>query len=157
MKKYAYILSFFAVLLLLNACSKAAYYEQSISLPENGWAYDDLKQFEIEITDNEKFFDLILDISHSPSFGFENLYVKVLTIFPTGEEIEDKVSLQLADELDQWEGKCNAVECTVSILLQNKIYFKDKGKHLISFEQYNREDPLPGINSLTLKVIELDI
>ena len=121
-----------------------------------GWEYKDQKIFEIEISDDSTYYDLILDVNHSIEYSFENIYVNVHTTFPSGEKTTDKVSLQLTDDLDQWQGKCNNSACNVSILLQERVYFKELGKYTIAFEQFNRRNPLIGIQSLTLKLLKLE-
>ena len=138
------------------ACNESAYYKQSIEITEGSWAFENPVNFEIDIDDIESYFDLILDVDHSPEYSYENLYVNIHTTFPSGEKVTDLVSLQLTDNLDQWEGKCNANQCTVSILLQNRVYFKEKGKHTISIEQYNRENPIEGVMALTMKMLAID-
>ncbi len=148
------ILLFFAIL-SFSACNSNIYYKQTSTIADHKWDQSDLKNFEFEIDNNEAYYDLILEIDHSVDFKFENIYVNINTLFPNGEEVKDEVSLQLADHLDQWQGKCNSKNCVTSILLQNNVYFKEKGNHKITIEQYNRENPLEGINSLTLKIVEL--
>ncbi|WP_235298609.1 gliding motility lipoprotein GldH [Portibacter marinus] len=145
----------FSLLAVLIACSDDVYYEQSFDLAEGQWSYDDQATFAFEIEDVEDYFDLVLDLKHSADYVFENVYVQMHTTFPSGETVTDEVSLQLADALDQWEGQCNQSTCEVSILLQNRVRFKEVGEYELAIEQYNRQNPLPGIESLTLKIIAL--
>ena len=140
----------------LLACNDDVYYKQSYGVADGNWSYDESLTFIFEVNDTEAYYDLILDIEHDIEYLYENVYVKIHTTFPSGEKVTDQVSLQLADALDQWEGKCSGSSCKVSILLQNRIFFKEAGTHKIEIEQYNRVDPLIGIEELTLKIVELD-
>ncbi|GLR19796.1 gliding motility lipoprotein GldH [Portibacter lacus] len=146
----------FSLLVFLIACNNDVYYKQSYAIPSSGWEYDTPATFEFNVDDLETYFDLILDVDHSIDYVYENTYVKIHTTFPSGEKITDQVSLQLADDLDQWEGKCSGTNCTVSILLQNRVFFKEAGKHIIEIEQFNRVEPLMGINSLELKIVNAE-
>ncbi len=138
--------------MLLIACNSSVYYEQSINFPDGVWQYDNVANFEFEIQDTEQRFDLILDVNHSVDYRFENNYVKIHTSFPEGNKTEDQLSLELTDNLDQWQGECNSKRCVASILLQENVYFKVAGKYQIGIEQFNRVDSLSGMNSLTLKL-----
>lgn len=140
-------------ILLLAACDSDVYFMKTEVIEESSWAFDDPKIFEFDIKDTTQRYDLILTLSHSVDYLYENLYVKIYTTFPTGNTIEDKVSLELADKLDQWEGKCKGNKCKVSILLQENIYFKEAGDYNIKMEQFNRISPLQGIEKLTLKIV----
>ncbi len=151
--KYLWLFTF---LLLEVSCEKAPYFQQSLEIPQSQWKYDDLKDFSIDITDIDQYYDLVLDVNHATDYSYENIYVKIHTTFPSGEEVSDEVSFQLADDLDQWEGTCKNEICNVSILLRNRIYFDEVGIHKISIEQFNRVDPLEGINKLTMKLILLE-
>jgi len=145
-----------SILAFCLACEQGVYFEQSFLIPEGQWNYEEVAQFDFVVDSPETYFDLVLEVEHSPEYTYENTYVKIHTLFPDGEEVTDEVSLQLADGLDQWEGQCNSSSCNVTILLQEKVRFADAGKHQIRIEQYNRENPLTGIHQLRLKIIEVD-
>lgn len=147
---------FFFFCISLFACSEDLYFAQSVQLDDGMWSYDEKVVFDFEVNDTLVYYDLMLDIEHDVEYTYENIYVKIHTSFPTGEKVSDEVSLQLADQLDQWQGKCSGTSCKVSILLQNRIFFKDLGQHKIEIEQFNRIDPLVGINELTLKIKEFE-
>jgi gliding motility-associated lipoprotein GldH len=138
------------------ACNDNVYYKQSIDIEDAAWPYGKILDFEFEITDTSAYYDLVLDVKHDIDFTYENTYVKIKTLFPSGEEVTDQVSLQLADELDQWEGDCSGNSCTVSILLQNEVFFKEAGSYKLAIEQFNRVDPLEGIESMELKIISVE-
>lgn len=137
------------------ACNSNIFYEQNHSFEDGKWLYDEAADFSFSVPDTVAHYDLVLEVIHDPSFTYENIYVKIHTTFPAGNKITDEVSLQLADHLDQWEGKCKGKKCKVNLLLQSDVYFKAAGEHKISIEQYNRVDPLEKINGLTLKILSL--
>lgn len=143
-------LIFASSLLILLSCNSNIFYEQTVAFPENIWQYENVAHFEFNIQDTTRRYDLILDVDHSVDFRFENNYVKIHTTFPEGNKTEDQVSLELTDNLDQWQGDCNSKKCVVSILLQENVYFNQTGLYQIDIEQYNRVDSLTGMNSLTL-------
>jgi gliding motility-associated lipoprotein GldH len=138
------------------SCSKDVYFQQKEVISNAMWSFDDPKTFSFEIKDTSSFFDLILDVKHATDFSYENLYVKIQTVFPDGRKTDDQVSLELADDFDQWQGKCNSNFCTVNIVLQSGVYFREVGKHTLEIEQFNRENPIEGIKEMTLKLVKLD-
>ena len=105
--------------------------KESISDP---WPYDDNKKFDFEITDNTKTYDLILILTHSDVFSYENIYLNATTIFPDGSKTTNPVSLPIE--------------------MSSASYFKSNGKYSIILEQYSRKDSLEGISAIELKVLE---
>lgn len=138
------------------SCDDDVYYKQAIDIENAAWSYSEILDFEFEIRDTSAYFDLVLDVKHDVDFTYENTYVKITTVFPSGEQVTDQVSLQLADELDQWEGDCSGNLCRVSIILQNNVFFKEAGSYKLAVEQFNRVDPLQGIQSMELKIISVE-
>lgn len=140
------------LLFLLWSCSESYVLEESFEIPKQTWNYQDSMLIKVPVTDTKQRYNLYLDVEHSTEFAYQNLYVRINTAFPSGERVADKVSLELADDTGQWHGKCNSQDCTLRIVLQENIYFKEAGEHQISIEQYMRQDALEGVNGLSFKL-----
>lgn len=144
----------FSILLLnLSSCGPNVIFDQKESISDP-WPYDDIKKFDFEITDNAKTYDLILILTHSDVFSYENIYLNATTIFPDGSKTTNPVSLQLADKNGGWIGDCTGDNCSIPIEMSSASYFKSNGKYSIILEQYSRKDSLEGISAIELKVLE---
>ena len=113
--------------------------------------------FEFEVKDTQKVYNQILEVDHTKSYGFQNMYVKTKTIFPSGKETEQVLSLELANRIGFWLGACDKEECELEIPIQNRIYFPEKGTYQFILEPYMRVDPLPGIRQIALKIEETEL
>ncbi len=143
---------FFVILLLFSSCGPSYYYDQTESIPENGWFYDDMKTFEINIEDTLKIYNLYLDLEHDKSFPKQNLYVQIHTSFPGGEQIKEQLSINLMDKTGLWHGDCSGEECDLRVNIQQGAFFNAVGKHKIAIEQFMRIDPVPSIISVSLRI-----
>lgn len=147
---------FFKYLLFLVFCSfgcRGDYiFEKEIEIADNSWRYDYVLNFDFEIEDISKKYDLLLNVTHGVDYGFQNLYVKFRTGYPSGEEKEQTVSLELAGKSGIWNGKCGGEICEVEIPLQVNAVFEEAGKHSISIEQFMRKNPLPEVREMALKI-----
>ncbi len=144
-----------AFILLLSACSEGFLYQKTLEVPEEGWTYQDTLEFNFNIADTSLFYALFLDVEHAGNYGFQNLYVQFHTTFPSGKTETKLVSLELAAATGVWNGRCKGNDCTVEIPLQARAHFVEAGPHRLAVEQYMRQNPLPGIKSMTLKIKEL--
>lgn len=140
------------LLCLFSSCGGDYIFQQTIKMEDAGWGYGDPLHFDFEITDLSKQYDLILEVVHSGDYGFQNLYVKFNTVYPSGEQKEQVVSLELAGKSGIWNGDCSGNTCAVSIPLQVKALFQDAGKHRITVEQFMRKNPLRGIEEMALLI-----
>ena len=145
-----------ALCLLLAGCGDDVIYEKTLDVPDGTWVYEDTLNFDFDITDTAQSYGLLLDVTHAGDFGFQNLYVQFHTTYPSGNKETQLVSLELAARSGIWNGKCSGNECTVEIPLQEKAIFKEPGRHTLSVEQYMRQNTLPGINSMALRIKKSD-
>ena len=90
--------------------------------------------------------DIVLD--HEETYGYQNLYVRTTTIFPSGKEVNSVTSLELINTDGSWSGDMGENCCKVEIPLQQKFTFPEVGAYTWTVEPYMRIDTINGINSL---------
>jgi len=149
------LLIFFSLSFLLFSCGENYVFEKKNSIPEDVWTYSDSLIFKFSIADTNKIYDLYLDISHHPSYAYQNLYTRINTVFPGGRRLRTELSLELANKGGVWHGDCSSESCRLSIPIQQKAYFNQMGDHKIVLEQYMRKDSILGIQEFTLKLKEV--
>lgn len=139
-------------LLLLTACGPDYHFKESVDIPNDDWTYDQVLDFEFEITDTLQIYNLILDITHHKDYAYQNLYTQISTYFPSGEAISKTLSLELANTAGQWQGKCSGTYCTLRIPIQEGAYFNIPGIYKISLAQFMRSDPTRGVKNISFFV-----
>lgn len=142
----------FLGLLLFVSCQPKAVLDEKKTFPEGQWLHADTLDFGVDIADTLGKYDLFLDLEHSPDFPNQNLYIKIYTRFPDGQRPGKLVSLELADKSGAWFGRCNNKRCRLTIPIQERAFFDNPGPYVFTLEQYTRLDPLPGINSVGMRI-----
>ena len=145
--KYS-VLFFLAAFFFLASCSPGYDYEKQYELTGGYWAQDDTLDFAFSIEDTLAIYNLYLEVEHSASYGYQNLYTKIYTQFPSGERIEELLSLELADKAGVWLGNCNSESCVLKIPIQEGAYFNQAGEYAVTVKQYMRVNPVEGIRSI---------
>lgn len=143
------------VVFLFSSCGPTPIFEQKIICPSE-WNYQDTLRFSYEVKDTNIAYSMYLTIDHAKTFGFENIYFKILTHFPDGHSIQNVVSMDLMDKSGLWLGKCNDINCSLSIPISLNAYFKQKGMHDMQLIQHSRLEKLLGVHSLELLIIPVD-
>ncbi len=146
------LLSFAA--LFLTACGPNYLYQNEQDFGDNGWTYQDSLVSIFNISDTTAIYDLELSVTHSKNFSFQNFYVRIHTVFPTGERLSEEVSLEVADKSGTPFGQCGSEACQLVIPIQQGAYFDLAGDYQITIEQFSRKDPLPGIQQLAFGIID---
>lgn len=147
------ILYLFLLTIFTLGCNGDIFFQETQNIPEGVWNYDRMVKFPFMMSDTTGKYDIHLEIDHDRTFGYQNVYIKIHTVFPDGDTTEQLVPLELSDGMGQWEGICKGSECKRLIPLLIGTTFKDAGEYEIIFEQFTREAALKGVNSLRLEII----
>jgi len=126
-----------------------AFYSGSQDVPAP-WAYEEALTFQVEVVDTSSVYSMELLIKHAKDFGYENIYFKVKTDFPTIQDREELLNIELASKAGQWMGKCNSESCKVKVYMLDRFRFPEPGSYSFSFEQYTRDDSLEGMENIDL-------
>lgn len=118
--------------------------------PDNKWITGDVKTIRIPSEDTIQAYQLDVIVKHSDEYAFQNLYIRILTTYPSGKEISSVTSLELADTNGSWSGDCSSSSCIIELPLQQRFTFPEKGEYKWSIEPYMRMDTIEGIKSLTV-------
>ncbi len=147
-----FILLLLSFLALLPGCKPDYILDQTQTVIDGVWDETDVKEFAFEIADTTCRYDVLLDIQHADTYGFQNLYVKIHTFYPQTESKAQPLSIELADKVGKWHGKCRGGICRTPVMLQENVKFTEIGKYRIALEPYMRMDPVQGINALKLMI-----
>lgn len=149
------LLSLFLFVATVTACSENFVFSAEQSVPAAEWKYADTLGFSIPIADTTKRYNLYLDIQHTASYAYQNIYLNVTTQYPSGKVVSELLPIDFADKTGHWFGDCDMDKCELRVNIQRNAFFNEMGTHRIIFEQYLRENPLSGIQSLALRMEEV--
>jgi gliding motility-associated lipoprotein GldH len=141
---------FFLGALLLWSCGEQHFYAEQRSIDRAEWHYVDTLSYQVEIKDTIARYDIGMKIIHGTEFSFQNLYIKIITVFPDGETVSQTLPIDLADHTGIWYGDCGNRECSVEVRLQSNARFDRLGNHLFKVIQYMREDPIREVGEVML-------
>ncbi len=153
MKSFMYTIIVFFLFCMVG-CGDGASYSETQSIPDGIWKYEEPMVFSFDVSSPDIVNDLVLSLAYGTGFGYQNLYVKIITEYPSKKIIEDIVSLNLTDGRGSFKGNCSGSTCTTDILLQESFRFKEIGNHTIKIYQHSRESELQSITGGTLKLFQ---
>ncbi len=138
------------------SCGPKIVYEKEVDIKNETWTYKDSINFDFEIQDTNKIYNIWFDIKHKASYPFQNLYLNIFTLFPQKERIKQQLSIELCDQTGKWLGKKKSDYVTYKLKIQEGAFFNKAGKYQITLEQFMRMDSIQGINRIGIRLEETE-
>ena len=134
------------------SCGPSPTFSERIEVNPDGWPLAEPIRFTAPVPDSTTVYNLNLIVDHSTEYRYENIYLKIKTIFPDRPEKEEQLNIDLATQIGKWVGKCSADNCKTKVYLLENFKFPSPGDYTFQLQQYTRNEELKGINSLQMEL-----
>lgn len=144
------------MVLLAAACKppKLDVYEKNIEIPAHAWAYDYHPVFEMNVApeDTAYFYNIYVNVRHTAAYPYSNIWLLVDTKVPGDSLRQQRVELPLADMSGKWLGSGVDDIYEHRIPIQQNAKLGKAGQYKFSFEQNMRQNPLPHVMNVGLRI-----
>jgi len=139
-------------LLFCSSCDKNQLYEKNLEIAKDTWFTTDVKTFAVMIDDTLVPYRFYINVRHANWYPFNNLWVRFSATCPDGTTSEEKLQLKLSNDdqtgwLGDGLGDIYDLRCPVTPKIR-----REKGKYVFQIQQVMRQDPLPGLMAVGLRV-----
>ena len=141
---------------LCFSCENEAVYDQYQAIQNTSWEKNKEYYFTFLIEDISVPYDLTLEVRNNNMYPYQNLWVFCSEELPIGPLKRDTIECMLADEFGKWYGHGISLFQS-SFPIRSAYYFPVKGQYTFSFRQGMRNDQLPGIQEIGLRVLPSSI
>lgn len=159
-------------LLGLQSCLQSPFYQKSYDIPGNKWQVDHKLPFIVDIADTGIYYNMFLLFRHTNNYPYSNIWMK-MSIKGPGDSIFRSVRIEvpLATPQGQWLGTGmgeifeqrrmlvvdhNALPVTLDMISVAESSYNDifskKGRYEIRLEHNMREDALPDVLHVGLRI-----
>ena len=114
-------------MILFTGCDPEMVYDHYVSLENGRWKWNDVAEFEMDITDTISLNNIFVQVRHSTDYPMSNLYMFVYVKGPNGQFRKDTVNLILATPEGQWIGKGAGRLRELSLLYKSQTRFGEPG------------------------------
>lgn len=140
--KYVLIIG---VTTILIGCQSNKYYEEFKQVENASWKAKEQLSFQVNAIDSNTKYDLFVVVRNTKSYKYQNLYLFVDIMAPSGKLERDTIECLLADVGGKWFGNSAGDVIDNKIWFRTNFQFKELGKYHFLFEQAMREDELKEI------------
>lgn len=139
---------------LLAACDPNRVFEQNIDFPNNSWDVQQKPTFAFAIQDTAARYDVYFNVRHASAYGFYNLYVKHTLTGPAGPVGPPLLHQLLLMDAKTGEPKGSGTGdiYDIQLLALPRQRFARPGTYTLTLEQYMRQDQLPGVMAVGVRV-----
>lgn len=140
------------MLFALASCEKNRVYEKNISIDKYLWNSKTVASFSVTISDTTQLYNIYVNIRHADLYPFQNIWLQIGTEFPDGTNANRRMEIMLANDEGKWHGEGLGDIWDFRALVQENAFFKSGGTYTFTLAQNMRQDPLPGIMAVGLRV-----
>ena len=154
-QRFALRAAFVAVLLcVLSACDPNRVFEQNIDFANNSWDVQQKPAFTFAIEDTAAVYDVHFNVRFASVYGYYNLYVKHTLTGPAGPVGQPGLHQMLLMDPKTGEPKGSGTGdiYDIQFLALPKQHFAKAGQYTLTLEQYMRQDQLPGLMAMGVRV-----
>ena len=149
--KYLLLLSL-ALIFITSACQDSPVFENYIDIPNHEWNKENIARFEVEITDSIQLHNISVNIRNTGKYPYSNLWLFIKQIDPDGKISEEKFECHLASDTGEWYGSGFGNIFDLQMLYKPAIIFTKPGLYTFEMVQGMRDENLPGIVNIGLKI-----
>lgn len=149
-----YWLYAFSLAILCAACDPSRVYEENHTIEKNLWYIDTVLTFTFTIEDTTVPYNIYYNVRNAVSYPYHNLYLTYYLYDAEGKQLSGR--LQDLTLFDATTGK--PLGDGLGDIFDHQILsvaaytFKRKGIYTFKIKQYMRQDPLPDIMSVGIRV-----
>jgi len=153
-KRQNILLGLLCLLAVFTGCDANRVFEENQDIEENQWPIALAPNFSFEITDTTQQYHVYFNVRNAIQYPFYNLYLRHYLVGPDGQQLSSALhEMYLMDPKtgkplgngtgDIFDHRFRAIK---------NIRFPKAGTYQIKLNQYMRQDPLPGIMAVGVRV-----
>lgn len=134
------------------ACDRSIHYSENYKLDGGKWSMFDPAKYSCSIDDTVKTYNIELSLRTSTDYPYRNIYLFVMTTFPSGNAVTDTLNTMVTDERGNWLGKGTGDLRELTIPYKSNVYFPESGEYHFRVIQGMRDTLLQGVYDMGMKI-----
>lgn len=139
-------------LLATLSCNHNRVYEVYQTLETEGWHKDTIPTFHFEIADTLSIYNVFVNIRNKNNYPYSNLWLFIDIEAPDQSVLRDTFEISLARPDGKWLGKGIGNLFDLQALYKRNVYFPVSGTYTIHLQQGMRNELLPGVNDIGIRI-----
>jgi len=134
------------------SCDNSTWYSGNYRLDDEKWSMYDPAKYTCSIEDTVRTYDIEFSLRTSTDYPYRNMYLFIVTSFPSGTMVTDTLNAMVADEKGRWMGKGAGDLRELTIPYKSNVYFPEKGEYHFRVIHGMRDTVLKGVYDVGMKI-----
>ena len=134
------------------SCDRTTLFSDSYTIEEKKWSMYDPAKFACTVEDTTTAFDIKFSLRTSTDYPYRNIYLFIVTSFPSGSTVTDTLHAMVADEKGSWLGKGAGDLRALTIPYKSNVFFPEKGEYHFMVLHGMRDTVLKGVYDVGMKI-----
>lgn len=134
------------------SCDRNTLYSDNYRINDRQWSMYDPARYTCSIDDTVSIFNIDFSVRTSTNYPYRNIYLFIVTTFPSGITVTDTLQAMITDEKGRWLGKGAGDLRELSIPFKSNIYFPETGDYHFRVIQGMRDTLLRGVYDIGMKI-----
>lgn len=134
------------------SCDRGAVFSGNYHMEDKQWSMYDPARYAFTIEDTLSLYNIDLSVRTSTDYPYRNLYLFVVTAFPSGTTVTDTVHAMVADEKGKWLGRGAGDLRELTIPYKSNVYFPELGEYHFRVIHGMRDTLLKGVYDMGIRI-----
>ncbi|MEO5889986.1 MAG: gliding motility lipoprotein GldH [Ferruginibacter sp.] len=149
----SFLVALLSMALWLTSCDKIEVFEKNTGIPDHQWQYSLQPAFDFAISDTISQYNLYVVLRHTDAYRYNNIWLNIGSQAPADTMRHQLFELQLGTDATGWEGMgMDDIWEVRKSITKGPFKFNKTGNYKFSIAQVMRENPLPAILSVGVRV-----
>jgi len=143
-----------AVLLAIaaTACNRGIHYSENQRIEEGEWNMFDPAKYACTVDDTVMTYDIGLSLRTTTDYPYRNIYLFMVTTFPSGTTVTDTLHAMVTDEKGHWLGKGTGNIRELTVPFKSNVWFPEAGEYHFRVMHGMRDTVLTGVRDVGMKI-----
>lgn len=141
---------FIATLTFFTGCKQADLFEKNTVIPGYKWQSGFTANGSFHVTDTASSYKVYIVLRHTDAYSYNNIWLNVGFREPGDSMRFEKLNLTLGNDAEGWEG--TGMNDIWEVRKAVPFTVKKAGDYRFSIAQVMRDDPLPAIMSVGMRI-----
>lgn len=141
-----------SLLIIIAGCGRNTLFSGNKRMTDEKWNMYDPASFTCMVSDTTGSYDVSFSVRTSTHYPYRNIYLFVVTSFPSGTSLTDTIQYAVADEKGNWLGRGAGDIREMTMHYKTNVFFPEKGEYRFRVIQGMRDTVLNGVYDFGMKI-----
>lgn len=134
------------------SCDRNTLFSDNYRIDDRQWSMYDPARYTCSIGDTVSTFNIDLTVRTSTDYPYRNMYLFIVTSFPSGTTVTDTLQAMVTDGKGRWLGKGAGDLRELTIPYKTNVFFPEEGEYHFSVIHGMRDTLLKGVYDMGIRI-----